>query len=851
MKIHEFSTGINFEITPDKKWISKGFTGDYMNVTLKEIPYKVERAIANQLFAVVEGTTSDQPAVIGRVVRGDIELGEPDWSVVAVVNRGRDDRGRTVSVSRFFLAEGADSLAMIAAWMDHIKRKTRSFPTFNPSNEKRTKPITIPSEVQVSAIEPNLEAKVVLNEPKTAIFKPDENWTLSGINAYANYKAETENQPVCWAFNVEALEKPWKFILIQVASVAAFTRIQGIIANRRFRAASNIDEAQLQSAIKRLMNHREAPDAVQVIADYLDIDQEYWDELFDNQGAFNAIRQKIYAPNYVRLLTLRAIVIPDTLPKFLTWIEGAKLSNQRNQNIYLNFQFSLFYHFTTVQDSKLKIKLAEGIKVILPNLIRQNITANAVAQLLTEESSIWSSCLNKLVQDIKADLDLICQYGQSTSEALLKCPSEIWENLINYWIDITAENNPSEDVSPENAEGVLSENGLPENGLSENVHSEDGLSEDAPSKNTISELEIYKPLAELFKKLEEYKLSAYFYQVSEGIVPKDVFQAAFSNDTDARETDLFGLLLQRQITMDEKIIDFLRKKKKRIESRIKFIFPKLLYASILICGGMLGGMLIEDRYNILDATPKQPEQVVHHREDPPTTPPLEDVPDSILTIAKDSFETTRKSIQGIVSDFESNLDKQNEIVPKISKAMTGNEGLLHAGVILNDDEAKNQNFEKERNKWIQAIYNCQKNQLKFANPDGKIDSVDGVTANAIKLAVYEFHETQKVIPQLIKEIEDKEKGIKASDVLNQLRTKIGNNRLSYGGGVIVGERNNQTQDLKKLQKLQLEWVAAIKSYQAKKKDEDKLKQEPNGMLKKNDATYKLLKQELEQELSPS
>ncbi|NEP52492.1 MAG: hypothetical protein F6K65_28310, partial [Moorea sp. SIO3C2] len=98
VEIYEFSTGIKAEITPDGGWISRGFTGRYMNATLPQIPYTVERAIANKRFAVVEGANSNQPAVIGRVVPGEPDSFIPDLSVVAVVSRGRDDGGRPLSV---------------------------------------------------------------------------------------------------------------------------------------------------------------------------------------------------------------------------------------------------------------------------------------------------------------------------------------------------------------------------------------------------------------------------------------------------------------------------------------------------------------------------------------------------------------------------------------------------------------------------------------------------------------------------------------------------------------------------------------------------------------------------------
>ena len=82
--IHEFSSGINVETLPDRRWISRGYkVGEYMNSTLSQIPYVVERAIANDMFKVFKDRKSQKPTFMGREVRGN--NGSPGWSVIAVV----------------------------------------------------------------------------------------------------------------------------------------------------------------------------------------------------------------------------------------------------------------------------------------------------------------------------------------------------------------------------------------------------------------------------------------------------------------------------------------------------------------------------------------------------------------------------------------------------------------------------------------------------------------------------------------------------------------------------------------------------------------------------------------------
>ncbi|NEQ17044.1 MAG: hypothetical protein F6K44_26140, partial [Moorea sp. SIO3E2] len=276
VEIYEFSTGIKAEITPDGGWISRGFTGRYMNVTLPQIPYTVERAIANKRFAVVEGANSNQPAVIGRVVPGEPDSCIPDWSVVAVVSRGRDDGGRPLSVYRYFLCQGADSLGKILSWMEDYAQRVGHLPVFNPF-ETRVDPsqeISIPPEIPSEKLEHKFEHKSV---PIVLSWQHKPNFRL--INKIAEIKAGAE--PVSWAYNAQALENPWSFVVIHPASERAYGSFLQVKANRPLALMpATVDEQALKSAIKRLINSSQVKsEAVRQIAGALGnqkITSDYW-----------------------------------------------------------------------------------------------------------------------------------------------------------------------------------------------------------------------------------------------------------------------------------------------------------------------------------------------------------------------------------------------------------------------------------------------------------------------------------------------------------------------------------------------------------------------------------------------
>ncbi|OHY34083.1 hypothetical protein [Cylindrospermopsis raciborskii] len=122
-EIHEFSTGIQFE-RRGHSWIWTGFTTKYMNSTMgEEIPKVVERSIANEEFALAEGSWTEKPAIIARILGN----GNNIWSVIAVVTRAKDEAGRSATLHRYFLCQGEHKLRVILAWWEQNNR-----PTFNP-----------------------------------------------------------------------------------------------------------------------------------------------------------------------------------------------------------------------------------------------------------------------------------------------------------------------------------------------------------------------------------------------------------------------------------------------------------------------------------------------------------------------------------------------------------------------------------------------------------------------------------------------------------------------------------------------------------------------------------------------
>jgi hypothetical protein len=522
IEIHEFSTGIRVEKTANGGWVSLGFTGQYMNCTLERIPEAVERSIANREFAVTEGASTEQPAIIGRVVG----TGEDAWSVMAVVTRGRDEKGRSVSVYRYFLCKGensqtpeANNLWKILDWFESQKR-----PKFDPFETKIIGKPNLHTHTVVSRNyqkQQQVTDRLALDTSQPILLQQHYDDYVWNVHLLAIDKSRKNKQPISWAFNVEALEQPHRFQVIQPASDRAYQILQRAIAHvPQVSVPIVVDEEALKSALRSLMNSSQVkPDAIQVIAEALGNEQitsEYWHSLFDGQGAATAIKQKIYTSQMVRLVTLRAMVIPETLPEFLTWlnVKGSKNTPDENQTISLEFQAAIRNVFP-------KDKLLAGLKLIILKLVKENdITPEVIYWLIKKKGSAWFAVYDDFIAQILSDLQLIYKNIKANKKANIdKKPFNfepiIWQELISYYNSVTYSNY-------------------------------------YPHKFD------YKPLAELFSYLERYKISAYFYQVSHGAVPKNIFIKAFPNYTGGYyEFDELGLTLEKELSFVEEIIYFL------------------------------------------------------------------------------------------------------------------------------------------------------------------------------------------------------------------------------------------------------------------------------------------------------
>ncbi|PSB54132.1 hypothetical protein C7B67_00225 [filamentous cyanobacterium Phorm 6] len=700
VKIHEFSTSIQVKKTSDGGWESLGFMGAYMNITLDPIPAPVKSAIFNQQFAVAEGASRDNPAIIGREVQGDGE----DWSVVAVVTRVREDYDRKPSVSRYFLCEGKGNLWQILAWIES-ERKGGRMPVFDPFETKymgQPNEFAAPNQPQIS-LRPELEQLLVNDVPVIVPF--GEPCTTLIVNQMATEKARRNNQLVSWAFQVEALEQPRGFLVIQPASEKAQELLHRAMASTPQYTAPIAREYEIKSAIKGLISRDKVkPEQVEVIETSINqVKDSDWEVFFNGQGSSQALKQGIYSSQMVRLLTLRAMVIPSTLPEFLDWMQQRGKQEDHYQ-VSEVFQSEVNNFFTQMagQPSYILSRINQGVMLIIPRIIQHPELLNPTFWLLSAPSGIWRKSYYQFISpNIKDQLSLVSKWGntlpnvtktQNSQPSITDDPQ--WKQLFNqlrvYW-----QNRP---YPPDDK---------------------------------------YLPLAELFSGLDEAEMAAFFYQVSLGCVPKKIF-SQLKQEGWKPNVPVYGLKIKKQVGLAEYLlVSLIEIGGKNVPLAIVFILLILTFMGGFWSGGALnsskkpGETTRNDSKNV-----QQSDMPVDKREGDSAKPGNKQttIPDSNPNDSEkeleyrgegmepERFQTTIDSIDKIVRDVR--IKKPEESEEDVLKALRE---VLGVGD-LDYDGAKNYD-NRQQIKLVKAIHSYQ--GRKFNKPLGYINDKQK-TFNALK-----------------------------------------------------------------------------------------------------------------------
>ncbi|UAJ72052.1 hypothetical protein IQE94_13195 [Synechocystis sp. PCC 7339] len=507
--INEFSTGIKV-IGSAHKWHSQGFTENYLNKTVDKVPPVIELAIANKLLSVAEGGALEKPSLIAREIQDD----QGEWSVVAVVTRALDEGNRPLPTYRYFFSSGLGKISFILRWWSQLR------PIFNPYDVKYPGD-EIECEVENIEIPTTNFEDLLNNNNYPIIFHSNKKVSELIINAVAERIAKKNDQLVAWAYNVTALETINSFQVIFPSSEKSEEVLQKFLSRRS--SINNVvqDESAIKKAISLLSQNKIKPEHLKTIENALGnpaIDDKYCRSMFDSQGASEAIKQGNYGHSMIRLLTLQAMMLPETLLSFLNWL--AKRGKQKEQyDISNDFQAKVLGHGLKLYP-KIEDKIYRGTQIIILTVKDNDELIETAARLLTFNHGVWCHVYRSNFQD--------------EFESVIKGKLR-WDH---QWTRIASD-----------------------------IRGKPGIDKD------------YLRIAKLFVEIKDPVPAALFYYLGCGLIPRWLFNDLAHFRTNQHYIKIYGFSIQREISSLEYVWLSLIKLGKTIMP--VYLFTPLLIIAIL------------------------------------------------------------------------------------------------------------------------------------------------------------------------------------------------------------------------------------------------------------------------------
>lgn len=267
-----------------------------------------------------------------------------------------------------------------------------------------------------------------------------------------------------------------------------------------------------------------------------DIDRQIYKKYLNGNNTKMALQNAIYTSEMVRLLTLRAMIIPDTLPEFLEWLNNRKGKNQDHYQLCSDFQLNLA-KFISKKTPFINDNLILGVQLILLDLL------------------------------IKPDLLSLVIW-------LLKSPQKLWGKVYDNDVRIALENQLA----------FMSQ--FPNSSTNFNLFTHEEYQTFRERKNPPI-LTKYKVLAILLGELGDKSLilAMFFYQISSGKVPSKIYQKIKPN-----LRKIFGITLKEEFNF----IRSFQKSLKIFRKEMLYCFAWMIvwFIIVIICLGINPALII-------------------------------------------------------------------------------------------------------------------------------------------------------------------------------------------------------------------------------------------------------------------
>jgi hypothetical protein len=198
-------------------------------------------------------------------------------------------------------------------------------------------------------------------------------------------------------------------------------------------------------AIRKLINNSVKWEYLTTLNDALDDsienqpnDNESLKLLCDKLGAKGALDKNSYSERIIKLLTLKAMLMPDFLPPFLKWLAQSKKSE--TYSVSQNLQTEILEEVPkfTQDCSKLSEQLKCGICIVIHSLVDDPHILEESKWLLTEPG-LWSKVYQEsLSGELEHDINLIRDHINEKQDLPFHREYPKWMELLNdikkFWL---------------------------------------------------------------------------------------------------------------------------------------------------------------------------------------------------------------------------------------------------------------------------------------------------------------------------------------------------------------------------------------------------------------------------------
>ncbi len=511
--VYEFTRGFKKIEREDGILVSGGYESE-VGPSNYQVPKEIQDAVKFNDFRIPDSYAPAQ----GEIALIARDIG--DYSVLAVATYLLEDGKRPGVAYRYFWLdrgnwENIDGIGTLLWWWRQVGEPYFSFEEYEKFNRLNYYAPICTSEV-FARCRPQVESLLPKITYVPYIFALQNNGgnktpDYAGLHYLALHLKQQRQTPMAWAWNVPHLDFPERFTLICCADGKAFEYISPKVkqykrplASTGGGATSNQQQQKLPGAagstgqfstnpspksnnnlthkikecIKNIANDQNVEENLLKLADYLEsysTSHWNWAQIIDNTFKTNNTKS---AAKYQALLVL--LNPQENVYFWLSWLTNPNNSNWADASLKIQSQL-----LKVCKDNQndnaykyLSLCILRCISLLLVKCLSHNINDREyqnIEWLLVDSKNVWSSQFKTYAINLTSQLK--CQDPNDAKDQFY----EPVLNMLNLWKSQLTHNKPPQ------------------------VYKE------------------YSTIARLVEKIGNYTLSAFFYQLSEGSVPTNVY----------------------------------------------------------------------------------------------------------------------------------------------------------------------------------------------------------------------------------------------------------------------------------------------------------------------------------------